>query len=157
VDLWSEGISGILTEQGGAWFYKYNLGSGQFSPAWPVAPKPSFTGLGAGTLQLQDLEADGRKFIVVTEPPVQGAFELSDDGSWQPFASFQNVPNIALNGPDTKFIDLDGDGRSDIAISEENVFTWYPSAGIDGYEEPRRAPKPFDEERGPALVFSDPT
>ena len=52
---------------------------------------------------------------------------------------------------------MDGDGRSDIAVSEDNVFTWYPSAGIDGYGGPRMAPKPFDEERGPALVFSDPT
>ena len=157
VDLWSEGISGILTEQGGSWFYKYNLGSGQFAPARVVAPKPSFTGLARGTLQLRDLEADGRKFIVVTDPPLHGAFELSDDDEWRPFASFKNVPSIALNDPDTKFIDLDGDGRSDIAVSEENVFTWYPSAGVDGYEAPRRAFKPLDEEQGPALVFSDPT
>ncbi len=157
VDLWSEGISGILTEQGGSWFYKNNLGSGQFTPAQAVVPKPSFTGLAGGTLQLQDLEADGRKFLVVTQPPLRGAFELSDDGTWQPFASFQNVPRVALNDPNTKFIDLDGDGRSDIAVSEENVFTWYPSAGIDGYAGPRIVPKPFDEEKGPALVFSDPT
>jgi RHS repeat-associated protein len=157
VDLWSEGISGILTEQGGSWFYKHNLGSGQFTAAQVVAPKPSVTGLTKGTVQLQDLEADGRKFMVVTEPPVRGAFELSDDGDWQPFASFQNVPNVVLNDPDTKFIDLDGDGRLDLAVSEENVFIWYPSAGIDGYEAPRTAPKPFDEESGPALVFSDPT
>ena len=157
VDLWSEGISGILTEQGGSWFYKNNLGDGQFAPTQVVAPKPSFAGLTKGTLQLMDLEADGRKFMVVTEPPLRGAFELCDDGEWQSFASFRNVPNVALNGPNTKFIDLDGDGRSDIAVSEDNVFTWYPSAGIDGYEGPRMAPKPFDEERGPALVFSDPT
>lgn len=157
VDLWSEGISGILTEQGGSWFYKNNLGGGQFTPAQVVAPKPNLTGLASGTLQLQDLEADGRKFIVVTQPPLRGALEISDDGEWQPFAAFRNVPNVALNDADTKFIDLDGDGRSDIAVTEENVFIWYPSAGIDGYEGPRMAPKPFDEESGPALVFSDPT
>jgi RHS repeat-associated protein len=157
VDLWSEGISGILTEQGGSLFYKYNLGGGRFTPAQVVAPKPSFTGLTKGSFQLQDLEADGRKFLVVTEPPLRGAFEVSDDGEWQPYGAFQRVPNIALNDPETKLIDLDGDGRSDLAVSEDNVFIWYPSAGIDGYENPRMAPKPFDEERGAALVFSDPT
>ena len=157
VDLWSEGISGIITEQGGSWFYKNNLGSGRFSPARVVAPKPSFTGLTKGSLQIQDLEADGRKFLVVTEPTVRGAFELSDDDQWQQFSSFRNVPTIALNDPNTKFIDLDGDGRPDLAVSEDNVFIWYPSAGIDGYESPKMAAKPFDEEKGPALVFSDPT
>ena len=156
VDLWSEGISGILAEQGDAWFYKSNLGQGAFTPAKAVAPKPSFTGLATATLQLQDLEADGRKFIVATQRPVAGSFELSDAGEWQPFRSFRSTPNIALNDRDTKFIDLDGDGRLDIAVSEDNVFTWYPSDGVEGYEGPKRAPKPFDEEKGPALVFSDP-
>ena len=32
VDLDGEGISGILTEQAGAWFYKPNLGNGRFGP-----------------------------------------------------------------------------------------------------------------------------
>ncbi|HYJ62378.1 MAG TPA: SpvB/TcaC N-terminal domain-containing protein, partial [Parafilimonas sp.] len=63
-DLYSEGVSGILTEQANAWFYKSNLGEGNFSAAIPVIPKPSFIGLENGALQLQDLEADGRKFIV---------------------------------------------------------------------------------------------
>ena len=30
VDLDGEGVSGILTEQAGAWFYKPNLGEGRF-------------------------------------------------------------------------------------------------------------------------------
>jgi len=156
VDLWSEGISGILAEQGGAWFYKSNLGGGRFTPAQVVSPKPSFTGLAGGTLQLMDLEADGRRFIVATQPPVHGALALSDAGEWQPFKAFRRVPNVETSDPNVKFIDLDGDGRADIAVSEETVFTWYPSAGIEGYDNPRRAPKPFDEERGPALVFADP-
>jgi hypothetical protein len=157
VDLWSEGISGIIAEQGGAWFYKSNLGGGRFTPAQAVSPKPSFTGLAGGTLQLLDLEADGRKFIVASQPPVHGALALSDAGKWEPFKAFRRVPNLNSSDPNVKFIDLDGDGRADIAVSEDNVFTWYPSAGIEGYDGPRRASKPFDEERGPALVFSDPT
>ena len=87
-DLWSEGISGILTEQANAWYYKSNLGDGNFSIAQPVIPKPSFNGLSNGSLQLQDLEADGRKFIVSLQPGANGYFELNDDEEWQPFHSF---------------------------------------------------------------------
>jgi hypothetical protein len=36
LDLDSEGISGILTEQAGAWFYKPNLGNGRFAPVQVV-------------------------------------------------------------------------------------------------------------------------
>jgi RHS repeat-associated protein len=157
VDLWSEGISGILSEQANAWFYKSNLGNGEFSIAQTAIPKPSFIGISKGNLQLQEIEADGRKFIVSTEPPLRGYFEISDDDQWQPFTTFANVPNVDLSDPNTKFIDLNGDGRPDLVVSEENVFTWYPSKGILGYEGPEQAFKPFDEEKGPALVFADPT
>ncbi|MEL6721059.1 MAG: SpvB/TcaC N-terminal domain-containing protein, partial [Bacteroidota bacterium] len=51
IDLYNEGISGILTEQGEAWYYKSNLGDTDedgevaFSVAKAVIPKPSLTGL----------------------------------------------------------------------------------------------------------------
>lgn len=48
----NEGISGILTEQSGAWYFKNNQGNNDFSHALPVAPKPSFSGLG-GSLSIQ--------------------------------------------------------------------------------------------------------
>ncbi|HEX5554417.1 MAG TPA: SpvB/TcaC N-terminal domain-containing protein, partial [Chitinophagaceae bacterium] len=156
LDLWNEGISGILSEQGNGWFYKSNLGGGNFSMAAPVLPKPSLTGLQAGLLQLQDLEADGRKFIVSLAGNVRGYFELSDDHQWQPFRSFDQMPVSDLNDANTKFIDLNGDGRPDIIVSEENVFAWYASKGMAGYDAEKRAPKPFDEEKGPAMVFNDP-
>ena len=156
LDLWSEGISGILSEQGNGWFFKSNLGQGQFTPAAPVFPKPSFTGLSGSRLQLQELESDGRKFIVCLEEPAKGYFELGDDGSWHPYESFENTPVIDLKDPDTRMIDLNGDGRPDIIISGETVFTWFGNAGMEGYNPAEYAPKPADEEQGPALVFRDP-
>jgi RHS repeat-associated protein len=154
-DLWSEGLSGILTEQANAWYYKSNLGDGNFSPATPVIPKPSLLGISKGALQLQDLEADGRKFIVTLQQGIQGYFELNENLQWQPFQSFPQMPNINFTDGNTKFIDLDGDGRAEIIISEENVFTWYPNKGVAGYDSAELAAKSYDEEKGPALIFGD--
>ncbi len=154
-DLWGEGISGILTEQADAWFYKSNLGNGHFSSPQPVMPKPSFKGMSNGALQLQDLEADGRKFIVSMSTAAMGYFEISDDNEWMPFQSFAQRPNVDFSDANTKFIDLDGDGRPELIISEENVFTWYANKGTAGYDSPEFAAKPFDEEQGPAIVFRD--
>ena len=54
------------------------------------------------------------------------------------------------------YIDLDGDGKPDIIISDENVFTWYASRGTAGFDTAEMTSKPYDEETGPALVFREP-
>jgi RHS repeat-associated protein len=157
VDLYSEGVPGILTEQAMAWYYKSNLGNGNFERATLVLPKPSFTGVAAGTLQFQDLNADGTRQAVSLSPQLQGYFELTDENEWLPFRAFEQVLNVDPSDPNAKLLDLDGDGKPDLLISEEFVFRWHPSLGTAGYDGPEYSAKPFDEEIGPAVVFGDGT
>jgi|CXWL01.1.fsa_nt_gi RHS repeat-associated protein len=153
-DLFNEGLSGILTEQANGWFYKHNLGQGKFAQAKLVSPKPSFAGLGSG-LQLLDLDADGGKQLVNLNQEPKGYFELSDEEEWQPFRNFQNIPNINLSDTYTRMLDLNGDGKADVLITEDHVFTWYESLGRKGYTAANRTVKVFDEEAGPHVVFAD--
>lgn len=154
-DLFNEGLSGILTEQANGWYYKHNLGDGKFEQAKLVTPKPSFAGLGR-QLQLADLDADGGKQLVSYGIEPKGYFELDDDNEWQPYTNFQTLPNINLNDANTRMLDLNGDGKPDVLISEDNVFTWYESAGRNGFTSIHKTTKPFDEEAGPHIVFADP-
>ncbi|MFN0217011.1 MAG: SpvB/TcaC N-terminal domain-containing protein, partial [Saprospiraceae bacterium] len=162
-DLYNEGIPGILSEQGTGWFYKHNLGDVdedgdvRFERAQLVMDKPSLTGLGNGTLQLQDLEANGQKQIVINAPGVQGYFQLSEseEGEWEPFKSFLNRVNIDLRDPNVRVFDVNGDGQSDIVLTDQGAFWWWPGKGKEGYGDPEKVPQPFDEELGPAIVFSD--
>ncbi len=153
-DLFSEGLSGILTEQGDGWYYKHNLGNGKFEQASLVSPKPSFVGLNK-PLKLMDLGADGCKQIVNFKGEPRGFFELSDDDSWQSFQTFENLPNIDFESPFTRMLDLNGDGKPDLLISEDYVLTWYPSAGREGFGPAQQVPKLFDEEQGPVFIFAD--
>jgi len=153
-DLFNEGLSGILTEQGNGWYYKHNLGDGRFEQAKLISRKPSFSGLG-NQLQLADLDADGGKQFVGYNNEPKGYFELSDDDEWQPFKNFVSLPNIDFLDPNARMIDLNGDGISDLLITEENVFTWYESIGRKGFNECSRVPVSFDEEKGPYLAFAD--
>jgi RHS repeat-associated protein len=153
-DLFNEGLSGILTEQASGWYYKHNLGNGHFEQAKLVSPKPAFTGLG-GQLQLVDLDADGGKQIASFNIEPKGYFELNDDNAWQPYQYFAQLPNVNMGDANTRMIDLDGDGLADLLITEDDVFTWYASAGRKGYTAARKVPKPLDEEQGPYLVFAD--
>ncbi|WP_295720785.1 SpvB/TcaC N-terminal domain-containing protein [Mucilaginibacter sp.] len=155
-DLYSEGLSGILTEQGTGWFYKKNLGGGNFTPANPVMQKPSFNGLNR-QLQLTELEADGLKQIVNWQSEPKGFFELNDDNEWEPFVAFKSIPNIDFGDPNTRQLDLNGDGLADILITEDNVFRWYPSGGKMGYDSSNTITRIYDEEKGPAIIFADST
>ncbi|HMR19403.1 MAG TPA: SpvB/TcaC N-terminal domain-containing protein, partial [Sphingobacterium sp.] len=155
-DLFNEGLNGILTEQANGWYYKHNLGNGRFEQAKLVSPKPSFAGSGR-QLQLVDLDADGGKQLVSYNNEPSGYFELDDDNEWQNFRSFKTLPNIDFGDPNTRMFDLNGDGKPEIVISEDNVFTWYASDGRDGYAPTQKTAKPFDEEAGPHIIFADPT
>ncbi|XZF16151.1 SpvB/TcaC N-terminal domain-containing protein [Chitinophagaceae bacterium MMS25-I14] len=153
-DLYGEGISGILTEQAGGWYYKSNLGDGHFTAAKQVAEKPSLNGLGT-VLQWADLDADGRRQLVCHDP-VQGYFELDDDQDWQPFKTFERIVNVDWSSSFTKMLDLDGDGRPDLLVTDDRVWTWYKNEGTKGMTEGGFRASAFDEEKGPRLVLNDP-
>ncbi len=154
-DLFNEGLSGILTEQGWGWFYKHNLGNGKFEEAKLVSPKPSFAGVGS-QLQLMDLDADGCKQLVNLNNEPKGYFELSDEEEWQAYRTFENLPNINMGDTNSRMLDLNGDGKPEVLITEEDhVFTWYESAGRKGFESAHKTVKHFDEEAGPHIVFAD--
>ena len=160
IDLFGEGIAGLFTEQTGAWFYKANLGdvgetgSARFDANRQVMPKPSFAGMQGGVLQFADLAGDGRTQVLVHSPELQGYFDRGDDGEWLPFRNFDAMVRIALDDKNLRMLDLDGDGRTDLLITEENALIWY-GAEPRGYRPAERAPKPYDEERGPAVVFAE--
>ncbi len=161
VDLYGEGISGILTEQGEGWYYKSNLGDvdedGEvaFTTAQIVAPKPSFKGLSNGALSIQDLAANGEKQLVVNSPGLKGYFEMTHDNAWKPFKAFEQLANIDFQDSNTRMFDLNGDGQPELVMTEENVFVWYAADGKRGHLPAEFAQKTFDEEKGPAIVFAD--
>jgi Salmonella virulence plasmid 65kDa B protein/Insecticide toxin TcdB middle/C-terminal region/Insecticide toxin TcdB middle/N-terminal region len=157
VDLDSEGLTGVLTEQAEAWYYKRNLGDGTFGPLERITPMASLAALGGGRQQLVDLAGEGHLDLVQYDGPMAGFYRRRSDGGWGDFTPFKSTPKINTKDPDLRFIDITGDGFPDILISEDTVFTWYESLAKDGFERAKHAPKSRDEEKGPKLVFSDPT
>jgi RHS repeat-associated protein len=168
VDLDGEGLPGILTEQGGAWFYKPNLSPqnqqttdgvtatrAQFGDSVLVAPQPSLAALGGGRQQLLDLSGNGHLDLAQFDAPTPGFFERTDDDSWEQFASFHQLPVLDWKDPNLKLIDLTGDGHADLLISEDNAFLWHDSLATAGFGRGQRVPQEFDEEKGPKLVFAD--
>lgn len=154
VDLDGEGLTGALTQQGGAWRYNRNRGGGKFGGAEIVAEAPSPSDFRTG-YQLLDLANEGLKSLVRFAGPLAGYSDRTADGTWEPFKAFSSLPNIAWDDPNVRFLDVDGDGLPDILMSEEDVFSWFPSEGKNGFGPRAIAPKPRDAEAGAALVFAD--
>jgi RHS repeat-associated protein len=155
VDLDGEGVSGILTEQADAWFYKPSLGEGRFGPVQTVAAKPSLANLSGGRQQLLDLAGDGQLDLIALADPAPGFYERTQDENWEPFKAFRHLPNIPWDEPNLRFVDLNGDGHADVLITEDEVFVWHESFAEEGFGPARQVRQSGDEEVGPRLVFAD--
>lgn len=155
LDLDGEGISGILTEQAGGWFYKANLGTAKFAPLQTVVTKPSLSNPSNSQHRFMDLAGDGQQDLVLLNREHPGFYERNLDEEWSFFKAFRTILNVDWNDPNLRMIDLNGDGHADILISEQDVFVWYPSQAEAGFGQSERVHKLFDEEKSPAVIFAD--
>ena len=160
-DLHGEGLPGFLTEQGGELFYKRNLSPlhekrVELAPLERVALRPNLSIAGARA-QFMDLAGDGLPDLVVLGGAMAGFYEHDEAEGWQPFRPFANPLHRQEHDPNLRFIDLDGDGRPDALISEDDFLVWHNSLAEEGFGPARRVPRACDEEEGPRLVFADST
>jgi len=166
-DLDGEGVSGILTEQAGTWFYKSNLSpinpapnsngarvTAKFGPERMLARQPSPIS-SEMRLQLMDLAGDGDLDLVEFGGQVPGFYRRTENSDWTSLVPFQQLPILDWNNPNLRFVDLTGDGHSDILITEEYVFRWHFSLAEDGFGPEHSAPQLLEEEAAPTVVFSD--
>jgi len=151
LDLYGEGLSGVLSESGRGWYYKRNLGCGRLGPLTALKIRP-LTGSAAN---IQELEANSEKYLVDYAGDAPGFYRFEDGRAWTPHQPFKKLPNIDFSGQNVRTLDLDGDGRADILVDDDRVFTYYRSDGKSGFKLESQHAKPFDENKGPRIIFAD--
>ncbi|QPF72251.1 toxin [Roseateles sp. DAIF2] len=165
-DLDGEGLTGLLSQQSRGWFYKRNESplnrqvgahtwSPRFAPLESLPAIPAVSSLASPRVKLMDLAGDGQLDVVQFEPPVAGFYERTGRAGWKPRQAFEVIPNLPWSDANLRFVDLTGDGRADVLITEEHAFTWHASLGERGFDEARRTSLPANEEQGPRVVFAN--
>ena len=165
-----QSVSPVRYTSGWTWMAKGFQGSlpnravaGSTKPIWemlalvrwkPSRAKPSLAALNSGQ-QLMDLAGDGQLDLVTLGGSAPGFYERTHDRSWAGHRAFDFVPSVTWDDPNLRFVDLTGDGHVDVMVTEDRVFTWYPSLAEEGYAASRRTPQSDDDETGPRLVFAD--
>lgn len=141
VDLYQEGIEGILYNDGNTILYFRPNGNGEFAQAKLLENFPSL--LRKTTYSLMSMEGNGELQLYVNESGFQGYHDF--DGKWSEFKLLESQVSSELQ----EMIDVTGDGRTDIVVFEGESVRVYPSAGKKGYKKAiySKAPKDLPNQR----------
>lgn len=151
VDLFGEGLPGILTESASTWYYKPNMGGGKFGKQEVVINKPSHE---LGIYSLGDFDQDGNLNVYSLQGRLAGHYDYDRDKEcWSGFKPMKTIPQSSH----AKFLDLDADGFPELVIELDDKLICYPFKGKKGFEEPYEYIKPRNNGISYAPMIGDNT
>jgi RHS repeat-associated protein len=149
IDLYGEGIPGILYSDGRATLYWEPDGPGngreteatmRYAPPQVPSVLPIESQQQGINPRLMDLTGNGQLNLVVSTPTGTGYYEVNPDRSWKPYQTFPAFPNNFSN-PDNYLVDVTGDGLADLLLIENDRVWVSPSLGKDGFGTPHILPR----------------
>src|SRR5262249_2567494 len=127
VDLFGEGLPGILTEIDGAWLYKPNLGAGRFGAQTAVLGRPAGR---PAPFAMGGVNGDGNTDVFRVAGRTAGRFSFDrDERRWNGFQPFADVPHLEALGGRVHTVDLNGDGLADLVVAKGDRVVWFASEG----------------------------
>ncbi|MFL5587805.1 MAG: SpvB/TcaC N-terminal domain-containing protein [Ktedonobacteraceae bacterium] len=141
IDLYGEGIPGILYSDGRATLYwepegRENDQGTDVTVRYASPQAPHTLPIEANNQlinqQLMDLTGEGQLDLVVSTAGGAGYYEANADHSWTAFRTFPDFPTDFSN-PDNHLVDVTGDGLADILLLEDEWIRVYPSLGERGF------------------------
>lgn len=162
VDLYGEGLPGVLYRTGNAWLYRApqrgdDGGDSVAYAEWETLD--SVPAMQNGAARLMDINGDGQLDWVVAQPGMAGFFTQRPDKSWSGFTPFSALPNEFFH-PQAQFAELVGSGLADLALIGPASVRFYAnegegfSMGLDVAQQDIQLPIPGRDARE-LVVFAD--
>jgi RHS repeat-associated protein len=154
-DLFGRGLPDVV-QIGDVNRYWRNLGEGRFDLPRSFEGLPPGIHLGDQGTQLADCDGDGHIDLAVSERGLNGYFPLTvvRSDEVRPFVSNSVAPPFALNDPELRLVDLDGDGITDALRTGPQFELFYFDRVIGWNQVELRTRDDFD--RFPDVYFSHP-
>ncbi|WMU75285.1 virulence protein (plasmid) [Enterobacter bugandensis] len=121
VDLWGEGVAGVLYQDNGAWWYRSPVRDAGNPDSNAIildeaCPLPAIPLL-RGNATLTDLNGDGRLQWVVSAAGVNGHYDqdMNNPGQWLHFTPISALPQEYAH-PRAQLADLTGSGFADLVL-----------------------------------------
>ncbi|WP_300728155.1 SpvB/TcaC N-terminal domain-containing protein [Pseudomonas sp.] len=161
LDLYSDGLPGVLFRNDKHWLYREPMRGAQASDAREVTYGPlqalkraPLSDLDAPLLQaLTDLNGDGQLEWVIAQPGMSGFFTLERDRQWSGFVPFSAFPQEFFH-PQGHLADLMGNGIHDLALIGSNSVRLYTNLGTAGFAAGTHIAHEHEDDRLPLLSNS---
>lgn len=157
LDLYGEGIAGVLYDRQGAPLYWRSRGDGNFEQPAVVANYPIEQQARETLYEVQDGQ---QPRVVVRTPARAGFYALQSDDTWQSWRTFAGVALERFN-PTAELTDVTGNGFPDVLLFEDERVKVYPDAraagDLDGLTANRRVDLPRVQTAAPneAVLLAD--
>ena len=135
VDLYGEGIPGILYNDGQSVTYRAPIHVSDVNVSYDAPCRIDFPNANKIPILYQaltDVTGDGKLDLMLSTSHQQGYYELVDKKIWSNFRPFKSFPTN-YNYPDNDLIDVTGDGIADVLLIEPDKIQFNASLREDGF------------------------
>jgi RHS repeat-associated protein len=158
VDLTGDGLPDIVSLGNGRPTMHPNLGGGVFGPPHPLAQTAAPLRLSSPNVTFANMSGNGNVDVLVLGETFSGYYPLSAPGGSGPpaFARpvvFTQAPAVSPGDPHVRFLDLNGDGITDVLVDTGRSWLMYFRETADTWS---ATPRVLDAGLTPPVSLTDP-
>ncbi len=156
VDFNSDGLPDVLQTANGRVLLWENDGNGALEGPVAVSAIPATVSLEKETVGFADLTGNGRVDLFSVNQPLEIVYNTDGKGGFESEPTVMaTAPGLRMASPDTRLMDLNSDGITDVLVTGREQFLLYPHSPGEGWREPVAISRLHDRKLFPDVSFTN--